>query len=99
MIHQSSCPHPFMENVMIDGIITDSGGMQKEAYMLRKKTVTLRSETEWTETLANGWNTLMFTNLEDLQMVLNKTPGEYIENIYGTGHAAAEIVSIIKLHI
>lgn len=82
-----------------DGIITDSGGMQKEAYMLRKKTVTLRSETEWTETLANGWNTLMFTNLEDLQMVLNKTPGEYIENIYGTGHAAAEIVSIIKLHI
>ncbi len=82
-----------------DGIITDSGGMQKEAYMLRKKCVTLRSETEWTETLTNGWNTLMFTNLHDLQTVLSNKPGAYIENIYGNGHAAEEIVSIIKLYI
>ncbi|MBK9484350.1 MAG: UDP-N-acetylglucosamine 2-epimerase (non-hydrolyzing) [Chitinophagaceae bacterium] len=82
-----------------DGIITDSGGMQKEAYMLKKKCVTLRSETEWTETLAGGWNTLMFEDIEALQQAFNSVPGNYLQNLYGDGHAAAEIVSIIKQHI
>lgn len=81
------------------GIITDSGGMQKEAYMLKKKCVTLRSETEWTETLANGWNTLLYDNLEPLQKIINSPVGNYIHNLYGNGHASEEIVSIIKNNI
>lgn len=79
-----------------DCIITDSGGMQKEAYMLRKKCITLRSETEWTETLKNGWNTLLFERLEDIPNVMQKPCGPYVEDIYGKGQAAREITELIR---
>lgn len=79
-----------------DAVITDSGGMQKEAYMLKKKCITLRSETEWTETLEGNWNTLVFDNLSALQTILDTPCGHYIPGIYGSGDASGEIVRIIK---
>lgn len=82
-----------------DCVITDSGGIQKEAYILGRQCITLRSETEWTETLANGWNTLVFDDLAQLKSVLQQKPGEYIPDIYGNGHAAAEITEIIVKHL
>ncbi len=79
-----------------DAIITDSGGMQKEAYMLQKKCITVRSETEWTETLQNGWNTLVFDDVNVIPDALKVPCGEYIPDIYGKGNAAEEIVQIIR---
>ena len=82
-----------------DCVITDSGGIQKEAYILRRPCITLRSETEWTETLHNGWNTLVFDDLGQVNEVLKKVPGAYREGVYGDGHAAAEITALIALHL
>ena len=78
-----------------DCVITDSGGMQKEAYMLKKKCITLRSETEWVETVFNNWNTLIFDDLTQIEKVIELPTGDYKDNIYGDGHAAEEIVGII----
>lgn len=79
-----------------DAIITDSGGMQKEAYMLKKKCITVRSETEWTETLQNGWNTLVFENISQVPEILTIPCGAHFPDVYGKGTAAKEIVEIIK---
>ncbi len=78
------------------GVITDSSGVQKEAYMLRRPCVTLRSETEWPETLAHGWNTLLFEEMEAISGIFSKTPGTYIPGLFGNGRAAEAIVRIIR---
>lgn len=82
-----------------DCIITDSGGIQKEAYIMKKKCITIRSETEWIETLSGGWNTLIFENLNDIKETVKKKPGIYFENIYGLGNAASEICEILNKHL
>lgn len=79
-----------------DCIITDSGGMQKEAYMLKKKCITVRSETEWVETLEGGWNTLVFNDLETIAHELKKPITSEWKSLYGNGNAAEEIVKIIE---
>lgn len=78
-----------------EAIITDSGGVQKEAYLLKKKCVTIRPETEWIETLEHGWNTLVFQDLSVLPRVLALHPGEYFPDLYGTGSAAKEIAATL----
>lgn len=80
-------------------IITDSGGVQKEAYILQKQCITLRSETEWSETLEYGWNTLVFENLHEIHEILKTRPGKYNSTLYGEGHAAEEITTLIRQHL
>jgi UDP-GlcNAc3NAcA epimerase len=76
-------------------IITDSGGMQKEAYWMKKKCITVRTETEWTETLKDGWNTLLFDNLLNLKDLINgHQPSQYV-SLYGEGIAAKNIIEIV----
>ena len=81
-----------------DLVITDSGGIQKEAYWLKKKCITVRSETEWIETLNGQWNTLVFDNLNEI--IDNKEPDEktFDDGLYGDGKASERIVNVIADH-
>ncbi|HKK74110.1 MAG TPA: UDP-N-acetylglucosamine 2-epimerase (non-hydrolyzing) [Saprospiraceae bacterium] len=76
-------------------IITDSGGMQKEAYFLRKQCITVRPETEWVETLTNGWNQLVYKEIAELHTYLGKVPGNYSGNLYGDGASRYAIINKI----
>ena len=92
-------PQGYFENLgwlsHAECLITDSGGMQKEAYFLERQCITVRSETEWVETLENGCNTLVWDNIEDIGEILNKPIGPFINGIYGDGKSAEKIVDCI----
>jgi UDP-GlcNAc3NAcA epimerase len=82
-----------------DCVITDSGGIQKEAYMLEKQCITIRKETEWVETLNGGCNTLVFERPEKIKDIVEEKRKLRFEKLYGNGHAAEEIASIIENHL
>lgn len=73
-------------------ILTDSGGLQKEAFLLNVPCVTLRKETEWVETVEAGWNVLAGTDWEDIvKAVYRPTPELSMFNPFGVGDAAQRI--------
>ena len=78
-------------------IATDSGGVQREAYFLSKPCITLRDETEWTETVEAGWNILVGAQPDQiLQAWHNFSPPATQPPIFGDGKAAEKIVSILE---
>jgi UDP-GlcNAc3NAcA epimerase len=77
-------------------IITDSGGVQKEAYFHRVPCVTVRDETEWTETVDAGWNTLVGANARKLVSAVKQAGAGTTIRAYGDGKAAHRIVHIIS---
>jgi len=77
-------------------IVTDSGGVQKEAYFFNKPCITLRDATEWVELVTHGWNTLVGANEQKLKAALVAMPkyGDSTQ-LYGDGNSAGKIASAL----
>jgi UDP-N-acetylglucosamine 2-epimerase (non-hydrolysing) len=79
-----------------DKVVTDSGGVQLEAYTMRVPCVTVRETTEWPETIEDGWNVLVGTDMERiLNEILTFAPYGPRGNPYGDGDACEKIVNIL----
>lgn len=78
-------------------IVTDSGGVQKEAFFAQVPAITLRDETEWVETVEIGANCLVGTDTEKILKAINDFTVDFRElpAIYGQGNAAEEIVQYL----
>lgn len=77
------------------GVVTDSGGLQKEAFLLRVPCTTVRSETEWVETVELGWNVLANAPEEITAAVSRPNPPETDSEPYGDGNAATRVVQTL----
>lgn len=77
-------------------VVTDSGGMQKEAYWLRTPCITVRDETEWVETVRSGWNCLVSANAKEIarQVLTASAPSDY-RDLYGDGRAGQHLADAL----
>lgn len=93
-------PVGYVDMVAIAGaarlVLTDSGGLQKEAYWLGVPCLTLREETEWVETVEAGWNRLVGSDSQRiLHAVRTSAPPSMRPCLYGEGNAAAKCVELL----
>ena len=76
-------------------VLTDSGGVQKEAYLLGTPCVTLRDTTEWVETVEAGWNVLVDLDPEAALAALERQPSGERPDLYGGGQAGVRIRDVL----
>ena len=81
-------------------IITDSGGIQKEAYLNGIPCITIRPETEWIETVKAGWNVLVGDKKDQLiENCLHFKPSHNRPRYFGDGNSSKKIISILESHL
>ncbi|KJJ84404.1 UDP-n-acetylglucosamine 2-epimerase [Candidatus Omnitrophus magneticus] len=97
-------PVGYLDMILLENnaakILTDSGGVQKEAYFLKVPCVTLRENTEWVETLEGGWNVLTGADSEKIVQsagLSREMPPQ--KNYYGDGDTSSRIAQILKKEI
>ena len=76
-------------------VLTDSGGVQKEAYLLGVPCVTLRDTTEWVETVESGWNVLVDLDRDAALAAVERAPPAERPELYGGGHAAGRVCEVL----
>ena len=79
-------------------VLTDSGGVQKEAYLLGVRCVTLRDTTEWVETVEAGWNVLVDLDRGAALAALQREPPAERPELYGGGHAAERVRDAVSAY-
>jgi len=94
-------PIPYMDMVLLTSraraLLTDSGGLQKEAYWLKTPCMTLRDETEWEETVESGWNQLVGADVDAiLKGIRTLSIPDHHPILYGDAHTAKRCVSILS---
>jgi len=101
-------PLPYLNMLNLESnaqlVMTDSGGVQKEAYFVGTPCLTLRDETEWNETLTGGWNRLVGSSPEKILPLVESlwsnngaTPaGKPMLSVFGDGKASDRMVQILQ---
>jgi UDP-GlcNAc3NAcA epimerase len=94
-------PVGYLEMLLLEdaaeAIVTDSGGVQKEAYFAGRPCITLRQRTEWTETVSAGWNVLVGTDAGAIaEAMRNFRPEGDRPSLYGDGRAAERVVEALS---
>jgi UDP-N-acetylglucosamine 2-epimerase len=79
-------------------VLTDSGGVQKEAYLLGVFCVTMRETTEWVETVEAGWNVLVGLDRDAALAALERTPPRERPELYGGGRAAQRVCDVVAAY-
>jgi len=99
-------PLPYLDMIGLSKrariILTDSGGVQKEAYWLRVPCITLRNETEWVETVKRGWNMLVGADVKKIVSAVHhwerKGPPKTGAGLFGDGKACEKIIKVLLDH-